>query len=301
LAALLVPVIYIAGGYLSGHTFKRTYELFFITNFGVDDELNVDMPAFGIHTGFVLVGVIGLVLGIMGLRRLTHRNAVLSQLLMFQSSWLLLSLVYYSGRSVTPTLVTGSAFVLGIVFALLFVTGEPQLRRLYRRGPRTWGMPEWILAGLIVLSLGLPFAAIANFPALQDTVVRLSTIPRPQAGSQNYLKPNPVKPLARVPKTDSLIGILSVSGNIWSEKLGVTNASVLVHPSYLLFAGGADLECLYLKQLPGNTLLTTSSEVSAMKASKICRAELDFSADRTIYVDRAVKKSPVSWVLVKRG
>jgi hypothetical protein len=299
LAALTVPAVYLLVGYLSGRTFHASYFLFFVTSFGVDGHLNVDMPFFGLHTSFVFLGVVGLALGVLGLRRRTGRTRVLSQLLVFQSGWLLLSLVYFSGRSLTPTLITGSCFLVGTVLALLLMVGYPYFRLLRRSGYRQWARADWMVVILVVVSLALPIAAIGSFPSPKGSVERIASGVG-SSGVPPFMQPDPTKAVAKVPSGVRLMGILGVSGSVWSMKLGVPNANVFLHPDYTAFPTGADTECAFMSARAGDALVTTATELAILRQSSVCRGLLDFAGASRLAKSPSVSTGTVQWMLVPR-
>lgn len=292
--SVLAPLVYLAIGYATGRAYHLEYALFFVQSFGVGGHLNVDMAPIGLHLCFVFLGVIGLVLGVLGVRRLRGRSRVLHQMMVFQSSWLLLSLVYFSGRSLLPTLITGSIFQAGVLLALLFAGGFLQFQLLRRAGVSVWGHRDWMTAALVVLSLGLPLASIAWFPTPLEAAARLENALRPSVPA--YLQPDPSGALAELPDRDQMVGILSVSSAVWSTRIGVPNANLFLHPDYLAFSGAADLECAYLDQLPGQTLLTRPTDLQTLQQSASCRKILDFDSERPI----ATSSNSPTWVLVDK-
>ena len=296
-----VPVIYVLIGTLTGQAFHADYLLFFVSQFGVGGFNNIDMPAVGLHSGFVLLGVIGAVVGFLGLRRLRGRNRVLSLAITFQSAFLLLALVYYSGRSLTPTLVTGSALPAAVLLALLAVAAYPHARALHRAGPRSWRAADWMSATLIIVGLVVPLAAWSTVPALLGRSVTRLSHPDDAATTVNYLLPDPTAAVEAVPEGTDLIGMLAVSGSTWSERLDVVNASLFLHPDYLAFSGGAALQCSYLATLPGDQLLTTRELLTTLADEPRCRRALAIGDAVDLVTDSSGSGRPVQWVLVPRA
>lgn len=293
-------VTYVGIGALAGKHYHPGYVFFFVLNFGVRGIGNVDIPLVGLHTAFVFFGLTGVVIGALGARRLRNRNRVLHQAIIFQAMWLLLSLVYFSGRSLTPTLVTGSSFPAAVLFALLFAAGYPHLRQLARAGIGNWVREDWIAATLTVLVLALPLSSWARFPDLERATTRLAHVGDPAVVAQSYLLPDPTAAVEAVPTGTQLIGILTVTGSVWSERLGVPNANLFPHPMYLEYPAGADLECAFLNGLAGESLLTTSGTLDVLARSAACRGVLD-TAHATVILEQASPGAEgVDWVLVSK-
>ena len=296
--ALVVPTLYVLAGTLTGRTFSIDEFLFFVRTFGVDGFMNVDMLPLGLQAGFVALGVIGIVVGVRGARRRTLRARVLHLAIAFQATWLLLSLVYFSGRSLTPTLVTGSAFLAATLLALLFVAGYGQLALIRRASVHSWSRRHWLTAVLTVLALALPIAAWTAFPTPAGAAERLRYLVSPRPGTLDYLRPDPTAALAEVADRD-LVGILTVSGAIWSTLLGTVNAGLFLHPVYLTMPGAADLQCEYLATLPGRYLLTTDDLREALAESSACRDLLDLGDTLTVRDSALDPETGAEWVLVR--
>lgn len=293
------PLLYIALGSLTGRRFSPDYFLFFVRSFGLDGFMNVNSPVFGLHSGFVFVGILGLVVGALGIRRLTNRNLVISRAIVFQSSWLLLSLVYFSGRALTPTLVTGYSLELAVLLALLLISGLSYLRLLKRYGWRDWRIGDLAVALVTVLALAFPVAAWTAFPTVNPEVVRLSKAILPQPGTLDFLRPNPTTAIAAVPAGTRIIGMVAVSGSTWSQKLGVVDANLFLHPDYLAFATGSNLECGYLRTLPGDVIVTPREEMVLLQASGVCQSVLDFASAKNLVVDDEGSVE-VQWLMIHR-
>jgi hypothetical protein len=298
--ALASPIAYIAIGSLRGKHFDLDKMLFFIRNFAVEGEGEVDMLPVGLHTAFVFLGIVGAVIGALGARRLRGRNRVLHQAMVYQSLWLLFSLVYFSGRSLTSTLVTGSAFGAAVLLAMLFVAGHTHLQSLRRIGLRNWRRDDWIAATLTVASLALPMAAVTSFPTPERATERLYFAIHPTDERLAWMGPNPSAAVAALPADTRLMGILTVAGSMWGPKLGVPNADLFLHPNYLSFSGGADMECAYLENLPGETLLTTRDILGKLSSSDICVDLLDFGSVEVPLVGPAGTGEASPWILVSK-
>lgn len=299
--AVSAPLLYILIQFLLGRSFQPSYLIFFAEAFAVKGISNVDMPVVGIHTGFVMLGIIGLVIGILGARNLRGRNAILHQALIYQSAWLLLSLAYYSGRSVVPNLVSGSALQAAVIFALLFASGFGTVQLLIRRGVALWRSAEWITAILTVVSLALPLSAWSFFPSLQGSSTGTLSALKPTMVSTSFLLPDPQKALAAIPDKSQLIGILSVSGSYWDMRLRIPNVSLFLHPVYIRYERGSDLQCAYIRTLPGRQLLTTRESLLVLEASPVCRDTLDFATTTALtHGISADLVTTAEWVSVDR-
>jgi hypothetical protein len=298
--ALASPMAYIAIGSLRGKHFDPDKMLFFIRGFAVEGEGRVDMLPIGLHTAFVFLGIVGAVIGALGSRGLRGRNRVLHQAMVYQSLWLLFSLVYFSGRSLTATLVTGSAFGAAVLLAMLFVAGHTHLESLRRVGFRNWLRDDWIAATLTVASLALPLAALASFPTPERSTGRLYFAIHPTDEKLAWMGPDPRAAVAALPADTRLMGVLTVAGSMWGPKLDVPNANLFLHPNYLAFSGAADMECAYLETLPGETLLTTRHFLGLLSSSATCVDVLDFGSVEVPLPDPSDTGEAQPWVLVSR-
>jgi hypothetical protein len=287
---------------LAGHQFHPSYYLFFVHAFAVTGISNMPLPVLGLHIAFVMLAIIGLVIGFLGTRRLTLRNSVLHQALLYESSWLLLSLIYFSGRAVTPNLVIGSSFQAAVILALLFCAGFSNLRLLRRTGVTTWRNGEWIAAALTVLALAIPFASWTYFPSIKESGEAVVSQIKPSKTIPSFLLPDPTGALASVPNTANLMGILGISGSTWSPRLGITNANLFLNPIYLDLPGAADMQCEYLQSLPGSQLMLTRTSLTMLSGSALCRDVLDVNSGRDLAKAHTTDLSPavVQWVLVDR-
>jgi hypothetical protein len=299
-AAVVVPAIYAAIGTVTGRSIHLSYLLFFVRNFGVDGIFDVSMPVFGLYTAIVFIGVVGLALGVVGVRLVTGRERVLHQAILFQSAWLLLSLVYFSGRSLTQTLVIGSAFQVAVLVALLILAAYSRVIFLRRLTIATWSANDWISVAAFVLLIAIPIASLAYFPSPVREVQRLGRAFTPSTKTLDYLVPDPTKAVAQLPAGVRLIGLLSVSSAMWGEKLGIPNADLYSHPAYLNFNSGSDLECAYLTSLPGHALLTTHDNAVTMSRSAVCTSEFDFSHVERVGGASSQPLTDYSWVLLTR-
>jgi hypothetical protein len=298
--AILAPAIYLGLGSLTHGAYHLSYTLFFIQNFALNNFMNVDMPTFGLHDGFVLLGIVGVVIGALGTRRRTGRNAVLHQAMFFQGSLQLLTLVYFSGRSLTETLMTSEAFIAAVLLALLIAAGLPHLRVLYRVGVRSWRFPDWSAVVVIVLSLALPIAALQFFPLgmVPSTIARAIS---PPSGTIAYLRPNPAAALKAVPPGTRLMGVVTVAGTVWSMRLHVTNADVFLNPYYIALGDGAQVECQYLATLKGASVLITRADLDALGSSPTCKQVLNFGTSRVVASRSGSEKHSSDWMLIDRG
>jgi len=301
LGVVLVPALVIVAGAATGRPFESRYALFFALRFGVDGFLNLDAAVLGLHTAFAALGVIGVVLGVLGVRRHRGRARVLHAAMLFESSWLLLSLVYFSGRSATATLVTGSAFIAAVLAAQLAVAGYPHVRILVRRGWRTWRRREITVVIVVALVTAMPLAALPFFPAPWLGAGRIIHGLMYNPGIPAFLKPDPTEALATLPADAEVVGLLAVSGSAWNLKLGVPNASLFLHPDYFIFPDAALLQCEYLRDLPGEIVVTTRTIATALAQYPACTDVLDLDgADSLLPIEGGVDGD--EWLAVsKRG
>jgi hypothetical protein len=298
--AVVFALLWLLVGALSGRTYHPDYTFYFVRSFGIDNFNNVDMPGFGIHIAYVFVAVAGVIIGVLGARAVSADRRPLYVAIAFQASWLLLSFVYYSGRSLAQTLVIGYAMPLGVLLVLLAIAAFPYLAQMRRTPPRRWHRSHVVISGFGLLALGTTLAAWLFIPSIQAQLDRLSS--PPQAGRQvvDYLRPDPRPALAAVPGAADLIGLLSTSGSTWSARLGVRNVSLFLNPEYLSAAAAQQLQCEYLDELPGDVVLTTRQIAEQLGESATCRASFDLDELTTLIRTRHDDQPVAEWVLVSR-
>lgn len=274
-AALVFPLFYLGIGLLTGRVANIDYQLFFIRTFGTRNYLAIDIVPFGLWALYVFVGIAGIVLGVFGLRRRTGRIRAAHALLLFTSGWMLISLAYFSGRSLLPTLISANTAQLAIVVSLLLIIGLDHLQLLRRRPLRTWPMLDKVAALGVVLTLAVPIGAWTSFPPVDVEQSRLLS-----AAKTDEINPFLIidmKPIvAAVPKGTDLKGFIAISNSYWSAHLGVRSVGLFLHPAYLSFPGGPKLQCKYLADLPGTTTLITSEIAGFLSTDKTCQRVLDF-------------------------
>ena len=151
-------VAYSIAGRLAGHPVDWSQWLVFQKTFGAEGFNAVAMDPFGLHIAFVTLFISASVVGFALMvkyrnsgSRFGYRQGVLLALV---GGWSLLSLPYFAGRSMTPTLVTGYSFMGGMVAAAFL----PLLRMTLRRLRVSAGQGSLELA----VSLGLGALAIAG-------------------------------------------------------------------------------------------------------------------------------------------
>lgn len=283
----------------TGRTFHRPYFLFFVENFGVVGAFNVPIEPFDLHNTYVFVGIVGLVVGVAGLRVATHRNRVLYMAILFDATWLLLALPYYSGRSLIETLVSAYTLPAGLLITLLLVAVYPRLRWLRRAGVRGLRFGGWITVLTSFVGLAFVLATWTGFPYLPEQAARVQK-QLALDGDFEFTRPDPTGAIERLPADTSLIGLFGVSSGIWSIKLGVTNADVFLHPDYLTFTGGPATACLYAARLPGESLLMTKAFLPYMEEDKVCQSEFDFESVTDVYSQNSDSPDPGDWILLPR-
>lgn len=107
---------------LSGNRIQGKYFLVFQKLFGVSNFLAMPIPAFGIHVAFAALFATTSAVGIAMLLRAPKPGSFMyreGSLLCLTGIFSLFSLVYYSGRSLVPSLLSGYAFQLGMCCAAL--------------------------------------------------------------------------------------------------------------------------------------------------------------------------------------
>ncbi|MBE7191637.1 MAG: hypothetical protein INR66_04050 [Gordonia polyisoprenivorans] len=279
--AALSLVAYLGLGMLFEGRFRTSYLTFIARNFGGGNTGDVDMPVWGLHLAFVALGVASLVYGVIGSRGGSGRTRRRRLALVWCSAWLVLSLVYYSGRSLTPTLVAGSCFPAALVLSCLVPDALVVLgatARLLRRRRFRAALRQRVLASFLVLAAVC--AAWLGYPGWGPTAMMFERTARDRAVPL-FLEPDP-RPALRETDRRGLIGAIAVSGFDWQLRTGVRDVGLFSFPGYIGFPGAQDAQCEYLRRFPGDHLLTTRSTAYALSLSQTCQADFDFSKPRLL-------------------
>lgn len=295
-----VPVLYALLGSVTGRAFDPSYLLFFVKGFGVEGVLNEPMPDLGLHTLYLVVALLGVLVGVVRVRAATHRHRAVRLSLLFMSGWLLLAFPYYSGRSLVQTLTTSYSLLAGMVILLLFFLAFPRLQRLRRRAVRQWSFDDWLVAVLAFGGLSFVLASWTVFPSPLAEIDRIQTDAGQADPVFSFTEPDPTAALATVPPDTNLIGVFGPAGTIWAVKDHVINAGLFNNPENLTFNDGRPDQCEYLDTLPGDQLLTTRKIVTVMSGDETCRRVFDFQDATTVRYETVSTGESVEWVLLPR-
>jgi len=153
--ALIVFVAYASIGAVAGRPVDWSYWLAFQRVFGAEGLASVAMEPFGPHIAvvglFVSASVLGFVL-IVGSRTTTSSFAYRQGLLLaLTGGWSLLTLPYFAGRSLVPTLIGGYTYAVGLVVAALLPLLHHSIRAI-RAG---------VARDMTSASVGLAFGGLA--------------------------------------------------------------------------------------------------------------------------------------------
>ena len=194
--ATLPFILYYLAGWLSGHSVHWSYMVTFARIFGAENYMAVPIDKYGLHVAFVSLFVAVTSLGIILLVRSAGRNnfsARQGALLTLVGSFSLLSTVYFSSRSLVPTLISGYSFQVGACCAALLplIRFTVKAQKMKLAGLRRYSLATSLFAILAiapgagaVLLIGSPSDNLShfvngkvnlNYPKLQDLTLELES------------------------------------------------------------------------------------------------------------------------------
>jgi hypothetical protein len=246
-------------GELTGNHISWSNWLFFQRIFGLSGFYNEPMPAAGIHVGFVVFFILCLVVGIfLVIHRQPTDNVQLVRiglLLTFSSTWSILSLPYFAGRSYISTMAGGYLFQFGLcsIGLLLWILIDfGWIRNLVTR---TWPLSAGLMF-VVVFNAVFVVTMIARWPRIDNfgnsgrSEKITESVAKDISQSKDYL-------LNSGARIDEIIQVSELS-NIVALKTGVKAALIVNHPSYLgLSPKIKDAQCELFRSLSFEFLLET--------------------------------------------
>ena len=256
--------------------------LLFQRLFGTNGYLNAPMPAVGWQTGTVVLFMAAFVLGVLLVRRTRRqagsRLARQGTLLTLVGGWSLLTLPYYAGRSMSPTLIGGYALQIGWTAACLIPLVVLALRspRVRKRSQPSTTTGLSVAAGMLALTLagvGIVNAVPADGWARPSGP---SASPDADALPANLdAAPDEIKRAAEAGELVQMLGTPSLT----ALTTGVPRISAFGQPAEVQTAARlAELQCQILEESPAKYVILPSSIVPALATNPACQAPLDFSA-----------------------
>jgi len=291
LGAGLPFVAYTIIGRLAGHPVNWSNWLLFQNYFGSEGVGLVAMDPFGLHVAFVTLFISASVIGfalILKYRdsgsRFGYRQGLLLALV---GGWSLLSLPYFAGRSLAPTLVSGYSFMVGMVVAAFL----PLLRTTVRRLKTSAGPGSLVL--IIPLSLGALAIAgaastfmLARLPSENFAITtsappgRFEVLMQQTAVVDGILKTPAGSDLKRLVDAGQVQQALNMS-SLTGLSTGMPSGSVATNPAYF------DMSWLFTKAQCSapwgdgiDYLFVATTTATALEKDPSCAAHFDFAAKR---------------------
>jgi len=259
LGSLSFLIFFYLVGSLSGNTVHWGYFLAFAKLFGVENFMAIPIQSFGLHIAFTSLFVANTAIGINMLQRSSGViNFVYKQgvLLTLTGTFSLLSLAYFSSRSLVPTLISGYAFQVGMCCAALLPLLHFHSRALRAKigSLHRYSLATSLFALLTVASsmgavllIGNPTQNIRHFVEGRSQIefpdlVALRTDVNSVAASSS-LTGRGVDPA-----TGQIWQILQMPSMV-QQQTGVLSASLSTHPVYLTLGDPTfrDFQCSQLE------------------------------------------------------
>lgn len=256
--------------------------LLFQRLFGTNGYLNAPMPAVGWQTGTVVLFMSAFVIGVLLIRRTRgqagSRLARQGALLTLVGGWSLLTLPYYAGRSMSPTLIGGYALQIGWTTACLIplvvlALRSPGIRR-WPQSSTTAGVS--VAAGMLALTMA-GVGIVNAVPA--DGWARPSgpaASPDADALPANLeTAPAGIKSAAETGEVVQMLGTPSFT----ALTTGIPRISAFGQPAEVQTAPRlAELQCQILEASAAKYVILPSSIVPALASSTACQETLNFSS-----------------------
>ncbi len=292
-SALLPFVLYALIGIAFNRPVDWSLWLAYPRIFGLEGYYNVAMEAFGLHIAVVAlfvsataVGVCMLVSGGPRVSTLAYRQGLL---LLLTGGWALLTLPYFAGRSLTPTVIGGYAFGVGLVIASFL----PLVRASYRAlkagtAQSPTGAAVSVALGAVMLAcVGGFFLRVQSPWAYLEPIARNPSGEWPPLASQlsdlDRMLADPanaeVARLNAEGRIDQVLPLANLTG------LGSTlpSAMVVSHASYFdLSPEFVRMQCEQQRESGRDFLLLSRASAAAFATVEECREAFDLDAATTI-------------------
>lgn len=295
---------------LAGQVFSRpvdwSYWVLFPRVFGVEGFSFTPMDPFGLHIAFVSLFISASVIGFILMVRYRDQGSRFAYqqglYLAFVGGWSLLSLAYFSGRSYTPVLVTGYAFMAGMVVAAFL----PLLRLTFRRLRTSGESVQLDLAvsfGLGVLAIAAAASTFMLAPRPTESFATIASVP-----------PGRFEPLMQ--QTANLEGVLSSPAGAELRRLvdegrveqalpmssltglvtGIRSDSVATNPVYYdISPVFSQIQCARSWADGTDYLLVAREAANSFAQEPLCDSHFDFAHQRSF------ESGPYTFVLLPRS
>ena len=289
-ASAILPFMFVyIAGWISGNSVHWSYMVTFARIFGAENYMAVPIDKYGLHVAFVSLFVAVTSLGIILLVRSAGRNNFAARqgaLLTLVGSFSLLSTVYFSSRSLVPTLISGYSFQVGACCAALLplIRFGVKAHKMKLSSLRTYSLATSLFAILAiapgagtVLLIGNPSHNLSqfvngkvnlNYPKLQDLTLELESslagaaiVKDVTTFNQNY-----IWQIAPMPSAIEL-------------QTGFRSAALTSNSDYFVLADPIfrKLQCAALQDnLEAKYLVLERRSALALDTEPVCRALFDF-------------------------
>jgi hypothetical protein len=276
--------------------------LLFSRLFGVSGFGAANMMIFGLHVAVISLFVAASVTGFILVRSARSGSSSFAYrqglLLTLTGGWSLLTLPYFAGRSLAPSLIVGSAFLVGLVVAAYLPLIDMCLRAyrcaaIDRRSETTVGLS----LGTVAIAASVSAFSLLWAPSQYLSPMRVSAplAFTPQANQSNALKAvlgeESNVSLRRFVDNDLVEQALPYSG-LTAIVDKVPAGLVVSHPTYYTFDPFGNqfttLQCRGIGEHGYDYLLVLPESADQLKLDPLCRATFDFS-EAVIYASGADK------------
>ena len=249
--------------------------------FGSAGYVNVPMPAIGLHIGAVVLFTVALTVGLSLLRstrgRPRSRRARSGLILTLVGGWSLLTLPYYAGRSLAPTLLGGYALQIGWTLACLYpliVIGMRASRM--RHGRLSSSAAFSLIAGLV--GLGVAGWGLVNV-SHTDGWSRAGGVDLNPPGavltSALTSAPAPLADAIRAGSTAQIVGVPALT----ALATGIPSASAFAQPELATVAPFlAYRQCQVLALTSAAYVIVPTAIEPSLASVPLCRSHLRFDA-----------------------
>lgn len=274
-------VIFALGAWAGGAAIHPADYLLLPRVFGSAGYVNVPMPALGLHVGAVVLFITAFVLGIALLAstraRRRSRRARYGLTLTLVGGWSLLTMPYYAGRSLAPTLLGGYALQIGWTVACLYA--------LIVIGVRAMRSHRGALTPAFAFSVVVGCAALAAVAFGLVNVSRTDGWQRPGGVDLNpngavladalATAPAPVADAVRAGRLAQVVGVPALT----ALTTGIPSASAFSQPELILVGPLlAYRQCQVLAATEAAYVVIPTSVEASLASVPLCRMRLGFAS-----------------------
>lgn len=278
-------------GIITGNPVHWSFLLIFQREFAIENFVSAPMDAFGLHIAvaglFVIASATGFVMLVRGkgIPKSFQYRAGLA--LFLAGGWSLLTLAYFSNRSLTPTLISGTAVQAGLVMSLLLPLFVYNIRmaRAGHKGNQVTRGTSMVLAflGLSVIFTGIftleapskylstTFASVN--PTFQDVLAALKQ-PSPYLAGEISNVQSTFSDVGRT-REDSSVQQIVLQSNLVALSTGIPSAAISSSTDYLtFFASFRSLQCQAFQKSQANQVIVNEAAYLALSSEPTCEGTI---------------------------